>query len=643
MPSAHANEGLRRAGAIQPLDRDGSPDPNGDIVFLSIGMSNTMMEFCGPFTDNIHCEPYSFAGKSATAPAVNHANLTIINGARGSLVADRWDTAEVENYDHIRDRSLIPLGLSEQQVQVIWLKVTNFSGNSPTLPAANADAYQLAATMGDIVRVLKVRYPNLQQVFLASRIYAGYATRDVNPEPYAYETGFAVKWLIEAQIKQMESGGTTVDPLVGDLNYETVAPWLAWGPYLWADGSNPRSDGLIWLPGDFEDDGTHPSESGREKVASLLLDFFTSSPFTQCWFLVAGTADCDQEAIVTLPVTISDEPAPTPRPEGTPPVGERAIALIDMADQTYFNFEGGLYPGGNDMPVEHADEGVRRANLIQPLDQDGNPDPEGEIVLLSVGFSNTSMEYCRALGVNHETDGVTCQDESFVGLSLLDPEVNHDTLVLLNGARGGQVADSWDVPEEGNYDRIRDDLMAPLGLSELQVQAVWLKVANGPVGGLPSLPSENADAYELMATLGDIVRALDERYPNLQQVFLSSRIYAGYTSHVINPEPYAYESGFAVKWLIEAQVDQLTTDEIDPRAGDLNYETVAPWLAWGPYLWADGPNARSDGLVWLPEDFGDDLTHPSVIGREKVGELLLDFFKSSAVTRCWFLVDGVCG
>src|SRR5438093_10117142 len=78
----------------------------------------------------------------------------------------------------------------------------------------------------------------------------------------------------------------------GNLNFDSnrgavVAPWLAWGPYLWADGTNPRSDGFVWLCSDLVSDFTQPSASGDQKVAQELLAFFKTHPTATPWFLRA--------------------------------------------------------------------------------------------------------------------------------------------------------------------------------------------------------------------------------------------------------------------------------------------------------------------------------------------------------------------
>src|SRR5262249_2315352 len=150
---------------------------------------------------------------------------------------------------------------------------------------------------------------------------------------------------------------------------------------------------------------------------------------------------------------------------------------------------------------------------------------------------------------------------------------------------------------------------------EAQVQVGWVKVANP--GPTVSLPDAGADAYTLETQMGQIVRSMRIRYPNLQLVYFSSRIYAGYAATNLNPEPYPYESSFAVKWLVQAQIDQRHGDFSDHRAGDLS-DAVAPWIGWGAYLWASGTTPRSDGLTWPPEDLSSDGTHPSMAGQQQV-------------------------
>ncbi len=80
---------------------------------------------------------------------------------------------------------------------------------------------------------------------------------------------------------------------------------------------------------------------------------------------------------------------------------------------------------------------------------------------------------------------------------------------------------------------------------------------------------------------------------------------------------------------------------LDERAGDLNYNTAVPWIGWGPYLWADGVNPRSDGIFWPRTDY-DDPVHLGPEGVEKAAALLLTFFKTAPQARCWFVTGETC-
>jgi hypothetical protein len=309
---------------------------------------------------------------------------------------------------------------------------------------------------------------------------------------------------------------------------------------------------------------------------------------------------------------------PQRRPiEIKPPVGLKP--LTDMNDR-YKGQDGGLYGGGkNDPPQEHLEAALQQARLVQPLDADGKPTGDGKIVLISVGMSNTTQEF-----------------SAFVRLANGDP-AKSPKVIIVDGAQGGMDARAWAV--SGRPDRpgsrdpweVLDERLQQADVSDEQVQVAWIKQARIAPGSIGEFPRH---AEEMKGHMVTILNELKQRFPNLRIAYLSSRIYAGYAKSNLNPEPYAFESAFVVRWLIQDQIKGEPSLNCDPARGAVN----SPLLVWGPYLWADGENGRKiDDLVWKPEDLADDGTHPGDSGRRKVAELLLEFMKNDPSAKMWFV------
>lgn len=309
---------------------------------------------------------------------------------------------------------------------------------------------------------------------------------------------------------------------------------------------------------------------------------------------------------------------------GHPPAGQRSSMpnvdtsalkpLPELGGEAYQGHQGGLYPGGgNERPAVHEAAGVKLAAQVQPLDREGKPSANGKIVLLTVGMSNTSQA-----------------SEAFKRLADGDPRKN-PRVVIVNGAQGGMTADRIANPDDGGpgqkYWSTVDERLDAAGVTRAQVEAVWIKQAEaGPNQGFPKY------AEKLSRDLAKDVRILPERFPNVKLCYLSPRTYGGYAKTQLNPEPYAYESGFSVKWLIERQLTGDAELNFDPARGAVK----APWLSWGAYLWANGAKANTDGLSYEESDFAQDGTHESPSGQRKVGQQLLTFFKNDSTTRPWF-------
>lgn len=283
------------------------------------------------------------------------------------------------------------------------------------------------------------------------------------------------------------------------------------------------------------------------------------------------------------------------------------IPLNDLGTGFYIGQQGGLYPNGsNTRPAAHEEAGLEMARAVRPLDASGQPSDTGRIVLASIGMSSTTQEF-----------------QTFKSIADADPDKNPN-LTIVDGAQGGQDALDWANPTSPTWSVLANRLSAA-GVSAAQVQVVWLKqqLRRDDLGAFPG------GAARLRDALRDIVRIAKSKYPNLRIAYLSSRTYGGYNGELRGRG--AYESGFAVKQLIEDQING------DPLLSYTGSAAPAPWLAWGPYLWADGLTPRSDGLIWACSDFNDDGIHPSPSGRQKVAQMLLDFFKSDSTARLWFL------
>jgi hypothetical protein len=281
-------------------------------------------------------------------------------------------------------------------------------------------------------------------------------------------------------------------------------------------------------------------------------------------------------------------------------------------DGTPTEFIGGLYPNGSNVrPSGHEKAGVSITNGIKPLDALGQLDPaHGKIVMISVGMSNTRTEF----------DGFVSQADG-------GPSIN-SKLVLVNGAQGGKVSDEWADPNASAWVKL-DTLLEDSGVAPLQVQVAWVKLAKIGYGDFPR------KAELLQSDLEAVARNLKSRYGNIKIAYYSSRTRSYLYWTGLSPEPTAFETGFAVKWMIEKQISGDADLNFDPSAG----EVVAPYLSWGPYLWINGLEARSDALIWTQNDLQEDCTHPSESGIQKVATQLMDFFKSDTTSKPWFLAD----
>lgn len=296
------------------------------------------------------------------------------------------------------------------------------------------------------------------------------------------------------------------------------------------------------------------------------------------------------------------------------------IPLVDLKTGYYLGvYQGGLYPNGkNVIPNSHLKKGLKIVKGIKPLDTLGNVNYEtGKIILAGFGGSTTGEPF------NH-----------LITIATGDPDIN-PCLKLLNATNSGEGMESMNIDHPEYWDYIEENRLNAKGYTREQVQIAWL--FNGSrADTIFDMPAYR-DSIEKKVQLA--IAAMLIEYPNLKHVYVGSPYYAGYADPTYEMyksihEPGSYRCGFGFKAAVEKQI-----------MGDPLYKftapgKVAPFISWGPYLWADGITPRDyDSLYWDCEvDFRADGGgfHLNGFGKDKLAYILHDFFTTDTLSEIWY-------
>ena len=265
------------------------------------------------------------------------------------------------------------------------------------------------------------------------------------------------------------------------------------------------------------------------------------------------------------------------------------IPLADLQKDSFQDKTGGLYANGsNRIPKNHYKEGLKHSSMIEKLDQSGQADSNGNIILLGLGFSTAAMTFNTAS-------------------IILNYKNTYPSIDYISGAQGGQDINKM-TDSKAEYWKTISARLDSAGLSENQVQIAWLSTGDLEAG---NLSLKEHIAY-LLPKYSAVLKNLKLHYQNLQIVFISDRTFAGYINSPAATslkEPSAYYNGFVVQQLINNQVLEVE---------GFTYNEL-PFIDWGPQLWTNGRYGDSHGYKWLPNDAGDGGIHPSPKGKVKEG------------------------
>ena len=150
----------------------------------------------------------------------------------------------------------------------------------------------------------------------------------------------------------------------------------------------------------------------------------------------------------------------------------KATPITDFQSGETYQGHAPVWPSSS-----HDTDGHNIGQSIQPLDTNGNPSPDGVIVVSSAGHSIPERETC-----GDQINGGKCFVGSFMSALKANPAVN-PKLVMINGAEEGAGMFEWAYSGSNVFSRIKK-LLATQGLTPAQVQVIfWDGVENQPQAG----------------------------------------------------------------------------------------------------------------------------------------------------------------
>ena len=266
---------------------------------------------------------------------------------------------------------------------------------------------------------------------------------------------------------------------------------------------------------------------------SIGLDDNGFAPYITGGFEINNTAGAYTDSITTNATVTWVSAAVALQSTGTNTFYNNTPLTDYTSGQLYLNkFPGFLYNESNTPDPQHDADGKAIAAQVQPLDANGNPSPNGLIGVAALGVSNFTDEFCSSNGAT--TKG--CDPNTFTDQAAHYSGINPN-MVLIDCAKGAAYAVDWTMLTSTAWSSCLSNLYAN-NVTPAQVQVVMFEAGEqNPHGSLSSLsgsscpptpnPNTDADACVYEWYLGQVIRLAKAEFPNLKQVFLQGRVYAG--------------------------------------------------------------------------------------------------------------------